>query len=273
MIEVRLSVNDLARTRVISTLGMAFEAHFAWDRLSGGSRGDGLGPWRRATRSRMRRAAGGNPFPEPVRSLGRTLTVPEPSEPSAFHTLAIEPYWDRILGCLKAERDACGRGMLAGGMDYVLNSRHPDLSWESPILRIRTNGQPSREVDLGGLGMTLAPSLFAPRPLLIDAEYGWEGIPVLVYNVEPGPEEADALWYGEDGEPALRALLGRTRADILDSLREARSTGEVAGRLNISSPSASKHLTILRRAGFITTRRRRNSALHSLTPLGEAILG
>ncbi|MFE3578029.1 ArsR/SmtB family transcription factor [Streptomyces vinaceus] len=272
MIEVRLGVDDLARTRVISTLGMAFEAHFAWERLSGGGRGDGLGPWRRATRSRMRRAAGGNPFPEPVRSLLRTLTVPEPTEPGLFHTVAVAPYWGRILASLKAERDSCGRGVLAGGMDYVLNSRHPDLSWESPVLRIR-NGQPSREVDLSGLGMTLAPSLFVPQPLLIDAEYGWEGLPVLVYNIDPGPEEADALWYGDEGEPVLRALLGRTRADILDSLREAHSTGEVADRLGISSPSASKHLTVLRRAGFIATRRRQNSTLHTLTPLGEAILG
>ncbi|MER7763688.1 winged helix-turn-helix domain-containing protein [Streptomyces sp. NPDC097619] len=202
----------------------------------------------------------------------RTLTVPEPPEPSLFHAVAVEPYWGRILASLKAERDACGRGMLAGGMDYVLNSRHPELRWESPILRIGSGG-PTREVDLGGLGMTLVPSLFAPRPLLIDAEHGWEGIPVLVYNIDPGPEEADAFWHGGEGESVLRALLGRTRADILDSLREAHSTGEVADLLGISSPSASKHLTVLRRAGFVATRRRRNSTLHSLTPLGEVILG
>ncbi|WP_256251109.1 helix-turn-helix domain-containing protein, partial [Streptomyces sampsonii] len=52
-----------------------------------------------------------------------------------------------------------------------------------------------------------------------------------------------------------------------------RSTGQVADRVHISSPSASKHLTILRRAGFVSTERRQNLAVHSLTPLGEAILG
>jgi DNA-binding transcriptional ArsR family regulator len=39
------------------------------------------------------------------------------------------------------------------------------------------------------------------------------------------------------------------------------------------TPSAiSRHTTVLRQAGLIITRRDRNTALHSLTPLGTALL-
>jgi DNA-binding transcriptional ArsR family regulator len=39
------------------------------------------------------------------------------------------------------------------------------------------------------------------------------------------------------------------------------------------TPSAvSKHTAVLRRAGLIITHRERNTVLHSLTPLGSALL-
>ncbi len=195
-----------------------------------------------------------------------------PRDTDPFPAVAVEPFWDRIQRLLMAERDAAGRAMLTGGMEQVLNSRHAAIRWEAPVLRVE-NAQPSRRTALGGRGMTLAPSLFAPHPLLIDARAGWHGLPILVYGVTPDPDTAASLWQGGEGEPALHALLGRTRANVLAALRETGSTGQVADRLRISSPSASKHLTVLRRAGFVTTERQQNLAVHSLTPLGEAILG
>ncbi|MFJ3928433.1 ArsR/SmtB family transcription factor [Streptomyces sp. NPDC090022] len=280
MLELRLNVEDIARVRVISTLGASFETHFAWARLTDQQR-DGFAEWRRAARIRMRRvsaahgapsAPSGPPAMEPALSLLETLTSPVPRETDLFHTAAVQPFWDRILRTLKAERDACGRAMLAGGMEHVLNSLHGSVRWEAPVLRI-DNSQPGRQTDLAGRGLTLVPSLFAPQPFLIDAALGWSGLPVLVYNVTPAPEAAAALWQGREGESALRALLGRTRADVLVTLQDARSTGEIAEQLQISNPSASKHVTVLRRAGFVTTERRENSSVHLLTPLGEAILG
>ncbi|MCA1217779.1 winged helix-turn-helix domain-containing protein [Streptomyces sp. 8L] len=185
--------------------------------------------------------------------------------------MAVEPFWPRIHRLLNAERDACGRAMLDGGMEQVLNSRHDAVHWDAPILRIDSPQHP-RRTALADRGMALAPSLFAPHPILIDDRMGWDGPPILVYNITPDAETATSLWQESEDESALHALLGRTRADVLAVLRETRSTGQIADRLQISSPSASKHLSILRRAGFVTTERRQNLAVHSLTPLGEAIL-
>jgi Helix-turn-helix domain len=270
LLELHLTVEDLARIRIAGTLGPAFETHFAWSRLAGSQR-DLFAAWRRMTLLKLHRLAVPNSALKPASTLLEALLSPSPGEDEIFPSVAIEPFWDRILHCLKAERDACGRAMLTGGMEEALNSRHTSIRWQAPVLRIETH-QPNRQARLTGQGMTLAPSLFAPHPFLIDSHMGWSGLPILVYNVTPAPEAAESMWQGQEGESALRALLGRTRADVLGSLRETRSTGEIADRLQISNPSASKHLTVLRRAGFVTTERRQNSAVHSLTPLGEAIL-
>ncbi|MFD7072495.1 winged helix-turn-helix domain-containing protein [Streptomyces sp. NPDC059913] len=270
MLDICLGLEDLARIRIIGTLGSAFETHLAWGQLAKEQRGT-LSEWRRTARSRLRRAGIKLPKTRST-SLVETLTSPIPPETDAFHRVAVEPFWDGIHRLLMAEREACGREMLDGGVEQILNNRHSAIRWEAPLLRVDT-AQPPRRTSLAGQGMALAPSLFAPHPILIDDSMGWRGTPVLVYNVVPEAEPAAALWQGQEGESALPALLGRTRADVLGALRETGSTGQVADRLRISSPSASKHLTILRRAGFVTTERRQNLAVHSLTPLGEALLG
>ena len=48
--------------------------------------------------------------------------------------------------------------------------------------------------------------------------------------------------------------------------------GERVVRLGISLAGASKHAKVLRKAGLVTTSRHRNTALHTLTPLGFALL-
>ncbi|WP_248864872.1 helix-turn-helix domain-containing protein [Streptomyces halobius] len=59
----------------------------------------------------------------------------------------------------------------------------------------------------------------------------------------------------------------------MECLRETGSTGEIARRLKISNPSVSQHIGVLRRAGLVATERRHNASVHTLTPLGEAVLG
>jgi DNA-binding transcriptional ArsR family regulator len=68
------------------------------------------------------------------------------------------------------------------------------------------------------------------------------------------------------------ALLGRTRAGVLHSVRAPSTTGEIARRLLVSAATASEHMTVLRDAGLVTSQRYANSVLHALTPLGSALL-
>jgi DNA-binding transcriptional ArsR family regulator len=77
---------------------------------------------------------------------------------------------------------------------------------------------------------------------------------------------------GLAGQSGLAGLLGPTRAAVLAALAGGSTTGEVARRLRISPAGASQHATVLRRAGLILSTRRGNNVLHTLTPLGTALL-
>jgi DNA-binding transcriptional ArsR family regulator len=70
----------------------------------------------------------------------------------------------------------------------------------------------------------------------------------------------------------LAAVLGRTRAKAIRAIAVGCTTTEVAQVLGVATTTASEHATVLRNARLINTRRRRNVVLHTLTPLGMALL-
>ncbi|MDI5909582.1 helix-turn-helix domain-containing protein, partial [Streptomyces sp. 12257] len=78
------------------------------------------------------------------------------------------------------------------------------------------------------------------------------------------------------GSPApggdLGALIGRTRAAILEDVVTGRTTGELADRLGISGAAASQHTAVLRRAGLLLSVRHGRHVLHTITPAGSALL-
>jgi DNA-binding transcriptional ArsR family regulator len=63
----------------------------------------------------------------------------------------------------------------------------------------------------------------------------------------------------------FRALADPTRRQILQDLRDGElSAGEIVARFNISGPSISRHLTVLKAAGLVTERREANRIYYSL---------
>lgn len=209
-----------------------------------------------------------------TRSPRRTPGPTPRTDARRFSAAAVQPFWGRIQDYLELEREARGRDILSGGVDSVLNELHPSISWRAPFLRV-DNKQEGESAQLFGVGLVIAPSLFAPDPMVIDTEAGGQGAPVLVYNVTPSIESAAGLWQQqeEDRAAALGELLGHTRANVLQALRSTSSIGEISRCLDISHPSVSKHLGVLRRSGLVAAERRNNLTVHRLTHLGEAVLG
>ncbi|WBB77383.1 winged helix-turn-helix domain-containing protein [Micromonospora sp. WMMD882] len=218
--------------------------------------------------------AGGRELPAPAAALAR-------GEPAAlshlteslqrYRTLALGPYWHRIQTAVEADRARRARAMLDGGAEGLLESLRPVMRWESGVLTIP--GYPtSRELHLDGRGLLLVPSFFCARTpvALFDPTLP----PVLVYPVDrlgalvptTGRPPAD----GDRG--AVAALLGRTRAAVLEASDDGLTTGEVARRLAISPAAVSQHTSVLRNAGLLVSHRDRNNVLHTLTPLGRAVL-
>jgi DNA-binding transcriptional ArsR family regulator len=193
-----------------------------------------------------------------------------------YQRFAITPYWTRIQAAVAADRTQRARALLDIGTEGLLASLHPAVRWESGALEV-PDYPADREVQLDGRGLLLVPSFFCARVPVALADPALP--PVLVYPVDrlgglsSAPDPAARFESSsESGREALAALLGRTRAAVLETVGDGCSTGAVARRLRISPAAASQHATVLRNAGLLVSRRDRNTVVHMLTPLGRAVL-
>ncbi|GGN03983.1 hypothetical protein GCM10011609_48920 [Lentzea pudingi] len=189
-----------------------------------------------------------------------------------FCRSVVLPSWGQLRDRLEVEREAQARITISGGVEGLLGSLHPRFYWNPPVLVIADAAD--RDVHLGGRGLLLSPAIFlqARRHALIENEKE-SGMTTLAFSVgaaEVGVEGLNDSW--DAGEQALGALVGTTRAAALRVLTESCTTSALSERLGISLAGASKHATVLRKAGLITTARNRNTALHTLTSLGRALL-
>ncbi|NGO68088.1 ArsR/SmtB family transcription factor [Streptomyces boncukensis] len=187
-----------------------------------------------------------------------------------FHRVAVGPYWRGLVAWFAADLAFRTRQLRDGGMERVLGSLGPRIRWHPPVLEVVGHG--TYDYDLRGRGLLLAPAAFTSYiPCNPEEEQ-----PTLYYEVaaplqarHPGPSDA------------LAALLGHSRAAVLESVALAEapgtsgpglSTGELARRAGLSPPSASEHATVLRRGGLIATERTAGRCHHTLTELGAELL-
>lgn len=182
-----------------------------------------------------------------------------------YFAACLAPYWARVRSRLDRERARVGSALTAGGWESVLARLHPTARWHYPVLEL---GYPvDQDLRLDGRGLHLVPSFFCrglPTTFL-DNEFE----PTLVY-----PIQHVVGWSEVDGtRRPLTALLGRTRARVLEALGERPgTTSDLACRTGTSLPTASQQAATLRAAGLVETRQNGQSVLHSITQLGRALL-
>jgi DNA-binding transcriptional ArsR family regulator len=174
---------------------------------------------------------------------------------------------DRYRAQLRASFDAdlAWRRLILSeqGVGAALAGVYPGARWAGTTLEFDLRRD--SEHFVAGRGLTLLPSAFwTGRPLVGTHS---DGSMLLVYPALTPVPLVDA-----DPGDALGALLGRTRAAILELLVEPRTTGELARKLGISAASASAHTKTLRAAGLVTTRRTGKAVVHVATRLGTRLL-
>jgi DNA-binding transcriptional ArsR family regulator len=303
MLRLHFSPSDLGRVRLRGTLGPVAETLLALQTLGGSPHARDAGPygeWRRRVLARLPSvaaaarslppgtAAGLYAYAGPAATIEEAMVAVRLSRTNAGgrreHTpvgrlaallavsyeSGIAPNWPAMRAHLDAEYANRARVLAEGGIDRLFGTLHPGLVWRPPVLELR--GPQSGERDLAGRGLDVVPAVFChgvPEIFLPAV-----GPAVLIYPAgadpatTPRPEPVDRAI--PDG---LADLLGQTRAAVLAALAGGSTTGELARKLRISPAGASQHATVLRRAGLILSTRRGNSVLHTLTPLGSALLG
>lgn len=222
------------------------------------------------TRLRMDVAASfaGRPVPSWVRALAdgdRDQLREVVGAVRDAHELLLAPQWGVVQDVVATDRVTRVRTLADQGIGAVLTGLPGVRSWDGRVL---TAAYPeTRTVDLAGRGIVLVPSYFCSGTPVTFIDPALP--PILIYSAgRPG--------VTPDSDPTLSrtliALLGRTRAECLHALRTPGTTTTLAQRLDTSPGTASKHTAVLREAGLIATARHGGSALHSLTPLGAALL-
>lgn len=185
----------------------------------------------------------------------------------AYHETAIAPVWNRITGAVEADRTRRMKDLADGGWAKLLDNLHPEARFRDDTFEIDKWGMDvDAELDLDGRGLLIIPSYFKEeRQLMVLADTALP--PVLLY-----PIDSSARLYANTDHDHLPALIGQTRARVLECAVTGGSTSVIATRVGISLPAASKHLDVLHRAGLVHRNRNQNTVHHLVTSLGLGLL-
>lgn len=184
-----------------------------------------------------------------------------------YWEVALAPYWQHIRSTL--DDDIAHRSALlaAEGLAGVIGSLHPDLRLEGDTLLIAKPTASIRKSLCGG-GLMLVPSVFVWPHLAVACELPHQ------LSITYGVRRLPRPWFDlstPEAEPAVAALLGRTRATILAGLELPQSTTDLAELLGQSPSSVSQHLTLLRRSGLVRARRSGRWVQYQRTAIGDAL--
>ncbi len=183
----------------------------------------------------------------------------------SHHQTVVAPYWTEVRAHIDADRAKRARAFLDGGCEGLLNSYRPMMRWDPPVLKVDVPFE--QDLHLEGRGLLLQPSFLSwnAPDVLKDTSLP----PVLVYPIE---HDLALSARTRAADASLAALVGPTRAAVLDAIEGGCNTTELARRVGVSAGSISQHTGVLREAGLIRTGRIGKAVVHTLTPLGSALL-
>lgn len=182
-----------------------------------------------------------------------------------YYRSAIEPYLPTIEHGLCTDAAPEIRQYLQRGPEGLLQALGRGTRWEPPVLSVVYPHD--RDLQLDGRGLVLIPCYFALHHPVALADPGLS--PVLAFPIRA---ESRLLAAGRADGDTVTALLGITRASILRSVVDGRTTTGLAKLVGVAPATVSHHTGVLREAGLITTERHENFARHLITPLGLRVL-
>ncbi|MFI6942535.1 ArsR/SmtB family transcription factor [Streptomyces sp. NPDC050418] len=207
-----------------------------------------------------RRLADGEPGA--LRRLGEALR--------RYHAVAVAPYATAVHRAVTTDRAIRAEASLRHGPMGLLTS------YGATTHDLGTTEVPyplDRGLALRGRGLTIVPSFFCVRYPVTLADAALP--PVLVQPLTPAPgwlAHSQAATPQDAARLPVGQLIGPARALALEALDHPLTTTGLAHHLDLALSSASRHASVLREAGLITSERRANEVRHRRTALGDALL-
>ncbi|MGW5470959.1 DUF5937 family protein [Streptomyces chartreusis] len=185
----------------------------------------------------------------------------------AWHAL-LAPDWGRHRAVLEADIAHRSRRAADGGLDALLAGLHPAVDWTDHTLTLRRYDELADAQRPDGRGVLLMPSVFVWPDVVGGFARPWQ--PTVIYPARGMGRLHDAL--PPRPPRALARLLGHQRAAVLAGLAAPCSTTELARRHELAPSTVSAHLSTLREAGLLESRREGHYVLYARTPLGDALV-
>lgn len=187
----------------------------------------------------------------------------------AFHRQVVAPMLPGFRKLVTAELGRLAWQAATLGMESVLNTLHPAISWRDG--RLDVDIPIDADVPLGGRGLIISPSAAWTRP---GFTFHWQEQLGLIYPIQTTWHSVTAT--ANDRQVRLGSVLGSTRAKVLMALAtgpaEGHTTSSLATHLGVSRASASSHAAVLRDAGLVNTRRTGRSVRHTLSDVGRGLV-
>jgi len=186
---------------------------------------------------------------------------------STYWELAIAPHWGRIRALLDNDLLYRGRRLGQAGPAGLFADLHEAVRWRDRTLSIRHRRFHGAR-QLKGEGLLLTPSAFVWPTVYSSTIPPWQ--PTLTY-----PARGIATLWDDSQQPTpagLAAVLGRSRAELLNLLDTPRSTTELAHQTGMTAGGVSQHLSALRSGGLVTAHRAGRVVLYARTAVAEALL-
>lgn len=174
----------------------------------------------------------------------------------------VEPEWPSMRQALRAEMLDRALQVNREGLRAVIPRLHHSMTYQDETITVE------RPVDVVAhcpQGLLLVPSLFITDRVQCTTADHWTSA---IYY----PASGRYLWAVPPTSRSLDRLLGTTRSKILTALATPLQSTVVAVLVDVTPPTASEHLAILRNAGLIDTSRTGRTATHELTEAGRSLL-
>jgi DNA-binding transcriptional ArsR family regulator len=178
----------------------------------------------------------------------------------------IEPRWRAAGPLFDREMRRVGTAAVRGGMEALLNSLHPRISYTNGTLAMAFPC--NRCVPLGQRRLALLPMIAGRDMVFVNFEL--DNVCYIGYPVRhpgPDPHTPQAAANG-----ALALVLGPLRAAALRALRQPLTVGELAAVVQCAPTTATYHLHQLAAAGLVTREQRGSSVMVSRTVRGDELV-
>lgn len=178
--------------------------------------------------------------------------------------------WSRLRHQLASEARHKTDLLRHKSLTEALTSVSPAVSLDETAGRLTVDKLTEGHTVTADGGLLLVPTSLGRPHLMVLHRYGWQ--PVLHYPI--GSPELAVPPSVEQLTLRMTALSHPVRMRICRHLaRSAYTTGELAQVHGVTAPEISRHLSVLKKAGLITTRRRGRYVLHQLDVTVVARLG